>query len=206
MWNALARLVVHLTAPGVPDVYRGDELWFQALVDPDNRRPVDWDARANRLAEVQRAMDQSAEGDGIPRADVLQQWRDGIEDGRLKLYLTTRLLRLRRDDGAATFTAGGYRPVAAEGAHAERVVAFRRAEGAASRVVLVPRLTTVLGEGAPIGARWGDTRLMGMGGEGMGGWQCLLSGVRVPVRDGAIDVGGALEMLPVAVLAPTDAG
>ena len=52
MWNALARLVVHLTAPGVPDIYQGDELWFQALVDPDNRRPVDWATREERLESV----------------------------------------------------------------------------------------------------------------------------------------------------------
>ena len=49
MWNALARLTCTSTAPGVPDVYQGDELWFQALVDPDNRRPVDWAAREERL-------------------------------------------------------------------------------------------------------------------------------------------------------------
>ena len=205
MWNALARLVVHLTAPGVPDVYRGDELWFQALVDPDNRQPVDWDARAARLDEVRGAMDASREG--TPPADVLRQWRDGIEDGRLKLYLTTRLLRLRRDDReGAAFSAGAYRPVAAEGAHAGHVVGFRRAEGATARVVLVPRLTTTLGEGAPIGQRWGDTRLVGMGGEGVEGWRCLLSGVRVPVCNGTIEVGAALADLPVAVLAPTKLG
>jgi len=166
---------------------------------------VDWDARATRLDEGRRAM--HAGDDGIPPADVLQQWRDGIEDGRLKLYLTTRLLRLRRDDGtSASLTRGGYRPVAAEGAHADRVVAFRRADHAVARVILVPRLTTALGEGAPIGPRWGDTRLTGMDGEGVGGWRCLLSGVRAPVREGAIDVGGALAILPVAVLAPTGSG
>jgi (1->4)-alpha-D-glucan 1-alpha-D-glucosylmutase len=202
MWNSLARLVVHLTAPGVPDVYRGDELWFQALVDPDNRRPVDWELRAARLDEVLRA---GATGTaGIPPADVLRQWRDGIADGRLKLYLTTRLLRLRRDDGAA-FTTGGYCRIVADGTHAERVVAFRRGEGAAARVVLVPRLTRALGTGgeAPIGERWGDTRLTGMGGEGVDGWQCLLSGARGQLRDGAIQVGDVLATLPVAVLAPS---
>ncbi|HKH94610.1 MAG TPA: hypothetical protein VKA54_22575, partial [Gemmatimonadaceae bacterium] len=203
MWNSLARLVVHLTAPGVPDVYRGDELWFQALVDPDNRRPVDWESRAARLDEVQRAMEEDR--DGIPPADLLQRWRETIDDGRLKIYLTTRLLRLRRDDGAA-FTTGGYRPLVAAGAHAGRVVAFRRASDLGARVVLAPRLTTALGEGAPIGHRWGDTRLVGMGAEGVDGWRCLLSGVRVSERDGAIHVGSALATLPVAVLAPASFG
>ena len=75
----------------------------QALVDPDNRRPVDWDARAARLDEIRSACD--AEADGVPPLDVLRRWRAHVEDGTLKLYLTTRLLRLRRDDGP-TLTSG----------------------------------------------------------------------------------------------------
>ncbi|HEU4723215.1 MAG TPA: malto-oligosyltrehalose synthase [Gemmatimonadaceae bacterium] len=197
MWNALARLVVHLTAPGVPDVYRGDELWFQALVDPDNRRPVDWETRAARLDEIRRACE--AGRDGIPSLEALRGWRDGAETGWLKLYLTTRLLRIRRDDGAA-FVAGSYQPLAAEGTHAARVVAFRRGEGVGARIALVPRLTGGLGAGAPIGARWEDT-LVRSGDEGVGEWRCLLSGVHVPAHDGAIAVTAALAELPVAVLA-----
>jgi (1->4)-alpha-D-glucan 1-alpha-D-glucosylmutase len=201
MWNALARLVVHLTAPGTPDVYRGDELWFQALVDPDNRRPVDWDARAARLDEVRRACDAGAHG--VPPVDVLRRWLASLEDGTLKMYLTTRLLRLRRDDGPA-LAAGRYRPVTAEGEHAERLVAFGRGEegGAGARIVVVPRLTGALGAGAPIGARWGDTRVR-LDGEGVMEWRCLLSGVSVSVRDGAAVVSAVLAELPVAVLAPS---
>ena len=198
IWNALGRLVVHLFAPGVPDVYRGDELWFQALVDPDNRRPVDWDERAARLEEVRRACD--AGSDGVPPLDVLRGWLTCVENGTLKLYLTTRLLRLRRDDGPALAT-GMYRPIAAEGVHANRVVAFRRGEGAATRVVLFPRLTGGLGTGAPVGARWADTRVRLD--EGVEKWRCLLSGVDVATDDGTLAVSAVLAELPVAVLAPT---
>jgi (1->4)-alpha-D-glucan 1-alpha-D-glucosylmutase len=198
VWSALARLVVHLTAPGVPDVYRGDELWFHALVDPDNRRPVDWDERAARLDEVRRACDAGVEG--VPSIDVLRAWRAGVEDGTLKMYLTTRLLRLRRDDAAALAT-GAYRPIPAEGEHAERLVAFRRGEGAGARIVVVPRLTGGFGADAPIGPRWGDTRIRFEVG-GVGGWRCLLSGVDVPARDGSVAASGVLAELPVAVLAP----
>jgi (1->4)-alpha-D-glucan 1-alpha-D-glucosylmutase len=182
-------------------VYRGDELWFQALVDPDNRRPVDWDARAARLDEVRRACDAGA--DGVPPIDALRRWLAGIEDGTLKMYLTTRLLRLRRDDGP-TLTSGRYRPMRAEGEHADRLVLFRRGEdrGAGTRIVVVPRLTVRLGAGAPIGARWGDTRVR-LEDEGVDEWRCLLSGVRVPVRDGAVAVSAVLADLPVAVLAPS---
>ena len=83
------------------------------------------------------------------------------------------------------------------------MVAFGRGErdGAAARIVLVPRLTSGLGAGAPIGARWGDTWLRLGGGE-VAGWRCLLSGVDVPVREGALAVSSALAELPFAVLAP----
>jgi (1->4)-alpha-D-glucan 1-alpha-D-glucosylmutase len=202
MWNALARLTVHLTAPGVPDVYQGDELWFQALVDPDNRRPVEWGTNAERLESVRHACESSG---GTPPREILRRWRDDVADGTLKLYLTTRLLRLRRDDDGSALTRGGYRPIAAEGQHAERVIAFRRGEGVATRIVLVPRLTAALGgdSGPPIGARWGDTRLAGLDGGGVTGWRCLLSGTEVPAWEGAIRVGDALAELPVALLEPT---
>jgi (1->4)-alpha-D-glucan 1-alpha-D-glucosylmutase len=202
MWNALARLTVHLTAPGVPDVYQGDELWFQALVDPDNRRPVEWGTNAERLESVRHACES---GGGTPPREVLRRWHDDVADGTLKLYLTTRLLRLRRDDDGSAMRRGGYRPIAAEGEHAERVIAFRRGEGVAARIVLVPRLTAALGgdSGPPIGARWGDTRLAGLDGGGVTGWRCLLSGTEVPAWEGAIRVSDAFAELPVALLAPT---
>jgi (1->4)-alpha-D-glucan 1-alpha-D-glucosylmutase len=196
LWNALARLVVHLTAPGVPDVYQGDELWFQALVDPDNRRPVDWMAREARLDAARRACE-GGDG-GVPPLDTLRRWRDDVHDGSLKLYLTTRLLRLRREE-AGSYSEGSYAPLAAEGEHGERVLAYRRGEGAASRLVVVPRLTASLGRGAPVGGRWGDTRLVGVNGEG---WRCRLSGANVRVREGSILLSAALAELPVAVLAP----
>jgi maltooligosyltrehalose synthase len=123
-----------------------------------------------------------------------------VEDGRLKLYLTNRLLRLRRDDGAA-FDGGSYRPLLAEGTHSARLVAFRRGEGARARITLAARLTAGLGIGAPIGARWEGTCLR-MDAEGVTEWRCLLSGVEVPVRDGALEVAAALAELPVALLAP----
>jgi maltooligosyltrehalose synthase len=92
----------------------------------------------------------------------------------------------------------------AEGKHAERLLAFQRGEGSEARIVVVPRLMGGLGAGAPIGARWDDTRLrIGDEGTGGGGWRCLLSGVDVPVHDGFVAASAVLAELPVAVLAPT---
>jgi (1->4)-alpha-D-glucan 1-alpha-D-glucosylmutase len=202
MWNALSRLVVHLTAPGVPDIYRGDELWFQALVDPDNRRPVNWEEHARRLEDVDRACDRT--GSAVAPVATLREWRDQIGDGTLKLYLTARLLRLRREAGSALAT-GDYAPLRAEGAMSDRIIAFRRgnAEGASMRVVVASRLTAALGGGAPIGSRWGDTRLVT--GEKVGEWRCELTGARVASREGVLDIADVLAELPVAVLAPTNA-
>ena len=198
LWNALSRLVVHLTAPGVPDVYRGDELWFQALVDPDNRRPVDWEARSERLAEVRRACDGGSAG--IPALELIRGWRDRVEDGTLKLYITNRLLRLRRDDGSG-LTGGIYAPLGVEGTHGERILAYRRGKGVDARIVVVSRLTAALGSGAPIGGRWGDTTVRV---DGATGWRCLLSGATAGAPAGLIAVSAALGELPVAVLAPTN--
>ena len=103
-------------------------------------------------------------------------------------------------DGA-TLATGQYRPVTPEGEHANRLLTFRRGEGAVARTVVVPRLTGGLGTGAPIGARWGDTRLR-LEDEGVASWRCLLSGVIVPTLDGSLAASAVLAELPVALLAP----
>jgi (1->4)-alpha-D-glucan 1-alpha-D-glucosylmutase len=160
---------------------------------------VDWDLRSARLDEVRRARDAGV--DGVPALDVLRQWRERLDDGTLKLYLTNRLLGLRRDDGVG-LTGAIYAPLGVEGEHAERILAYRRGEGASARIVLVSRLTAALGSGAPIGERWGDTRLRTE--DGVAEWRCLLSGVRAGGADGTIRFASALAELPVAVLAPTN--
>jgi (1->4)-alpha-D-glucan 1-alpha-D-glucosylmutase len=139
----------------------------------------------------------------VPPIETLRRWRDGVADGTLKLYLTSRLLRLRRDDGAG-LTSGEYAPLRAGGVQGERLVAYRRGTGAATRIVFASRLTAGLGEGAPIGALWGDARVET--GASATEWRCQLSGVRVSAVGGAIEVARALAELPVAVLAPTNAG
>ena len=131
--NALAAKLLALTLPGVPDVYQGSELWEQSLVDPDNRRPVDFDARAARLASLTAA----------PAAP------SGPDDqGLAKLWLTTTALRLRRDR-AELFS--GYTALAAEGAAADHLLAFDRG----GAITLVTRLPIGLAEAGG----WGGTTL-----------------------------------------------
>ena len=143
-WNALARLLVHATSPGVPDTYQGDEIWFFALVDPDNRRPVDYGRRAQLLSAVASA--------GAMR---------GLHpsDERLKLGMVQRLLNIRRDH-AALFTGGGYTPLEVRGTHADHVVAFARSADREQAIVIAPRLVQgLLVDNRPL-PDWADTEVV----------------------------------------------
>src|SRR5262249_40019395 len=97
--SSLSQLVLKLTVPGVPDIYQGGELWAFSLVDPDNRRPVDWRPRRTLLCEVSLASP----------ADLSQSWRDGRE----KMFVAWKLLELRRMQ--RELFAGDYQPLEVEG-------------------------------------------------------------------------------------------
>jgi (1->4)-alpha-D-glucan 1-alpha-D-glucosylmutase len=149
--NALAQQLLKLSAPGVPDLYQGTELWDQSLVDPDNRRPVDFDLRLRLL----RALRRRKPGPRLA-ADLLA----AKDDGRLKLYLTSRTLAYRRAH-PDLFARGEYVPLAAAGLAAEHVVAFARRNMGQEAIVVVPRLVVGLTGGQlvdPLGAEiWEDT-------------------------------------------------
>jgi (1->4)-alpha-D-glucan 1-alpha-D-glucosylmutase len=136
--NALARVLLHLTSPGTPDLYQGDELPTLSLVDPDNRRPVDYATRAQLLASLQDGEIDAAQ----PHA---------------KLAATARLLRLRRER-PALFQQGTYEPIAITGERAEHLVAFHRSAGDDHLVTVACRLTTALTGRA--GIDWRDTALV----------------------------------------------
>jgi (1->4)-alpha-D-glucan 1-alpha-D-glucosylmutase len=195
-WNSLARLVVHLTAPGVPDLYQGDELWFRALVDPDNRRPVDWAARERALEALGPALQPGAEVD----AARLAEWCARPQDDGLKLYLTARLLQFRQTH-VRLMAEGAYDPLTGNGARAGHALSFRRVAAGEECIVVVPRLTCGLGGEAPIGAAWGDAGLTLPPGAARS-WRCVLGGQIVQSTDGRLAVAEALARLPTAVLVP----
>ena len=155
MINSLAQLVLKIVCPGVPDFYQGTELWDLSLVDPDNRRPVDYAVRQHLLDELRPML---AEGDRTAAvADLLAHW----QDGRIKLFLTVAALRLRhhRRD---LFLSGTYEPLSLSGDKAEQVCAILRRAGEHAVIAVVPRLCTRLVEESrlPIGADvWGDLRI-----------------------------------------------
>ncbi len=144
MINSLTQTVLKLTVPGVPDIYQGQETWDFSLVDPDNRRPVNYETRRQSLALLQQAP---------APAELLQQWRDG----RIKLFITHKLLLLRREH-PDLFRHGNYTPVTVEGAFGQCCIAFRREYAGKSLLVVTSRLSSRVGT-PPVGDCWGDTRL-----------------------------------------------
>jgi glycogen debranching enzyme GlgX/malto-oligosyltrehalose synthase len=147
--NSLAQLAIKLASPGVPDTYQGGELWDLSLVDPDNRRPVDYVRRRALLAEL------TARGPATP--ELARELLDSFIDGRIKLHVTRAGLAMRRAD-PLLFLEGSYRPIAA----GEHVFAFERSWARARLVCIAPRLPRTLTGGRvpwPIGDLWGDARL-----------------------------------------------
>jgi (1->4)-alpha-D-glucan 1-alpha-D-glucosylmutase len=145
--GAVAQTVLKLTSPGVPDLYQGTELWEFRLVDPDNRRPVDFARRKALLADLDAA--------GLPSPARAARLLEEIEDGRLKLFLTALALRLRRRR-PGLFRDGGYVPLGPREQIQERVVAFARVRDAEAALVLAGRFFTAL-PAPPVGAAaWGE--------------------------------------------------
>ncbi len=140
--NSLAQTVLKLTVPGVPDIYQGCDTWDFSLVDPDNRRPVDYVQRKQALDALE----------GTDGRDLLAHW----PDGRVKLFVLRTILRYRQKH-AELFGQGSYRPLKVSNPHADSVVAFAREHEDRTMVVIVPRVTSRLGEGFPVGAAWETT-------------------------------------------------
>jgi (1->4)-alpha-D-glucan 1-alpha-D-glucosylmutase len=202
MWNSLTQTLIKITAPGVPDFYQGTEVWNLSLVDPDNRRPVDFGHRRTLLAGLLPLDDDER---GVPLgpngASHIHDLVTSRVDGRIKLHVTATALRARRAD-ADLYLRGDYLPLTVSGARAAHVFAFARVLESRAVVVIVPRLTaTLLQDPAtpPIGRRvWADTRLMlpqSLGGQR---WRDAFTNDDVP--EGHIEVAEALQRFPVALL------
>jgi (1->4)-alpha-D-glucan 1-alpha-D-glucosylmutase len=174
--NSLAQTLLRLAAPGVPDTYQGQELWDFSLVDPDNRRPVDY-ARRRELLESTR---NTTDGRALP---------ERMSDGRMKLFITRRVLTLRREH-PGLFTTGTYEPLHARGAKAAHAFAFARRQGDRTAIAIVPRLPATLGD------EWGDTSIA----LPRGTWRNVFNGASLDVTGGATPLAPLLGGLPVALL------
>jgi len=179
--NSLAQQLLKLTSPGVPDIYQGTEVWDLSLVDPDNRRPVDYNVRRRLLASD---------------VDPATAWRDHADSGLPKLLLTQRALRLRRRLPSAFGPESTYEPLEVRGEHADHVVAFLRRGSEGAAVTVVPRLV--------LGAEMSGNRTFlrqecevavpGAAGE----WRSELTGALVD--GGWVNVGRLFADFPVALL------
>jgi (1->4)-alpha-D-glucan 1-alpha-D-glucosylmutase len=189
--NGLAATTLKLTVPGVPDLYQGTERWDQSLVDPDNRRPVDYALRRGFIDA----------GAADPEA-LLRDFRDG----RVKQWLIRRLLQLRQQQ-AALLLHGSYEPLTAIGSGADRVVAFVRRHGAQRLLVAVPRLCA-----NRLGARdlplvpaleWNGTALTLSARDASCTWRDVFTDVSHRADRNQLPLPPLLDRFPVAVLAAT---
>jgi len=200
IYNSLAQLVLKVTAPGVPDFYQGTELWDFSLVDPDNRRPVDYGLRSERLDALV-----GIDGDALHAR--IRQALARPADGTLKLLVTMRALAHRRHR-RELYTTGAYRPLAAEGPRAAHLVAFARGEDSPS-ITAVGRLFAMLGAAThpPVGSEvWGGTRLLLPDGFPDGEYREVITGARFTAERESTRLCLPLErifsILPVAIFEP----
>ncbi len=193
--NSLAQLVLKLTCPGVPDLYRGTELWDFSLVDPDNRRPVNYDVRQQLLSDL-RVSELSGDLRQLC-GDMLKNWKDS----RIKMWTAMRILRFRRDHGEL-FQHGSYEPLTTGGEPEQHVIAYVRKWQDQAVIVAVPRFTYSLMKGdstPPIGeAVWQDNSIAIP--EIAGEAENVLTGETIQPRDSRLLCREVFSSFPVAVL------
>lgn len=180
--NSLSQTVLKLTCPGVPDLYQGTEIWDFSLVDPDNRRPVDYPSRQEWLASL--AGESSLES-------LVTNW----QDGRIKMFVIRTLLHYRRKN-PELFAQGSYAPVAVSGALADCVIAFERTHGGKKVLVVVPRHPGRVGS-PPLGEAWQNTAVTPSTSTE---WTNLLTWQKHTVEE-PLRLAEMLAEFPVAVLA-----
>jgi (1->4)-alpha-D-glucan 1-alpha-D-glucosylmutase len=199
MLNSLSQLLIKMTAPGAPDFYQGTELWDFSLVDPDNRRPVDFTHRCGMLAAIRAGFEND-------RESLIGELLSSMEDGRVKMFLIWRVLSERRRL-AGLFGGGEYHPLWPRGRHRESVAAFARHKGSQWAVTVVPRLLlswVKAGRLPPGQEDWGDTSLTPV--DGMPSiWRDAITGEE-RVFENTYPVGRILQRFPVALLTGSDAG
>jgi (1->4)-alpha-D-glucan 1-alpha-D-glucosylmutase len=204
--NALGQVLLKVAAPGVPDFYQGSELWDFSLVDPDNRRPVDYELRRALLAAQRR--DEREHG----RAALLEALARDLESGAIKLHLTRTLLEARNAD-PDLFARGDYLPLRAAGPRHHHVIAFARHRAESTAVVLCGRFFQQLGaaDRMPSGeAAWGDTAVLLRKPWSGARWRDVFSGRLIEARERrglpSLPLADVFSTVPFALLLREDPG
>jgi (1->4)-alpha-D-glucan 1-alpha-D-glucosylmutase len=209
-------------APGIPDFFQGSELWDFSLVDPDNRRLVDYRVRRAWLGAMSAELGRAGGSGRAPESEVagspVEGWFDAPEDGRIKLWVTAAALRARRRNREA-LELGDYRPIATVGPAAAHVFAFARtaripSEGRAGArdgqkdgsvvIAVVGRFLASLGVERPCGPAWEGNRLsLPEALAGMAFREVLTDRIVKPTGDGGLPLPDVFRHLPVAMLEAT---
>jgi (1->4)-alpha-D-glucan 1-alpha-D-glucosylmutase len=185
--NSLVQTTLKLTVPGVPDIYQGAELWNLSLVDPDNRRPVDYPQRTRLLNEL--------DSGGTRPRELMDKWQDGA----IKLFVTSRILKLRAAQ-PQLFSKGEYEPVSATGAKADCICAFARIDGDRAALVVTARFPAR----RDADPDWFDTtiampeRLLNRK------WVDIFTGMELRDAQATVGANSILADMPVAVFAQAD--
>lgn len=193
MLNSLSQTLLKFTCPGVPDIYQGTEMWDLSLVDPDNRRRVDYQHRLHELEQLQAWREQNL-------AELLANMLSYSHDGRVKLYLISQTLTALREY-QDIFQQGDYTPVSVSGKYADHVVAFARRAGDAIALIIVPRfLTTLIEVGKmPLGKEvWQDT-ILELTNNNVTEWIDIFTKQSLP-HSSKLPVAKILTQFPVALL------
>lgn len=193
IYNSLSQVLLKNGSPGVPDLYQGCELWDLSMVDPDNRRPVDYEHRISLLHEIQTSAKNNIQS-------LLNDLLESKEDGRIKLFLTHRILQARQEY-SKLFQAGNYQPLEISGRFANHVIAFARVFEGQVALSIAPRfLTSLIQPGElPLGKSvWQDTQIH-IPGEISAKWRNVITDQPLAGKD-RLSVGEALKHFPVALL------
>ena len=197
MLNSISQTLIKLTVPGVPDTYQGNELWASNLVDPDNRRAVDYEVRRRLLKDFSELHDKSCD----QLATFARELADDMSDGRIKLYLIWKVLNLRKQL-PELFQRGEYIPLETAGERAKHLFAFARRHEAKALVVAVPRLCAqLLGSEARMPCdeeTWQDTRIE-IPGQGTRLRNLMTGELLAPAEHGAYFAKQLFNNFPVAL-------
>jgi (1->4)-alpha-D-glucan 1-alpha-D-glucosylmutase len=194
MLNSLSQLVLKITSPGVPDFYQGSELWDFSMVDPDNRRPIAYQARREALTKI----DQLGHHD---HDALLKELRDTMYSGHIKMFVTQRGLK-HRTAHRDLYDSGDYLPLEVAGPHAEHAVAFARCHHDQWSLILTPRLLTSLVQENqfPHGRAIWESTCVRLPEQAPRQWNNVFTHEQPNSSDGVLAVAELLTDIPVCIL------
>lgn len=195
--NSLAQTLLKITSPGIPDFYQGTEIWDFSLVDPDNRRPVNYQQRQEILKEIKERSQEDL-------LTLIKELKDNAKDGKIKLFLIAQALEVRNQN-IKLFQEGDYIPLTVRGKYADHVVAFARVYLNQCSITVIPRFITSLVSPPHYALTeevWQDTHIE-VPNQLQSEWLNYLTGEKLSNQE-TLSIGSVLQSFPVALLINSD--